>query len=93
MNSGNHTFELQMRINRARVEFCYLSNQTIKCALFVRLFFVYGNKRGIREGDMEENSGMPDFLKKKERLCGIRTPTPLQTVIGVKCFAQRTCFI
>ena len=62
VNSGNHTFELQMRINRVRVEFCSLSNQTIKCALFVRVIFVYGNKRGIREGDMEKNSGMPDFL-------------------------------
>ena len=91
MNSGNHTFELQMRINRVLV--CHLSNQTIKCALFVRVVFVYGNKRGIREGDMEKNSGMPDFFLKKERLFGIRTPTPLQNVIGVKCLAQRTCFI
>ena len=62
MNSENHTFELQMRINRARVEFCHLSNQTMKCALFVRLFFVYENKRGIRESDMEKNSGIRDFL-------------------------------
>ena len=62
VNSGNHTFELQMRINRVRVEFCHLSNQTIKCALFVRLFFVYGNKKRIREGDMEKHSGMLDFL-------------------------------
>ena len=62
VNSGNHTFELQMRINQVLVEFCHLSNQTIKCALFVRVIFVYGNKRGIREGDMEKNSGMPDFL-------------------------------
>ena len=65
VNSGNHTFELQMRINRVRVEFCHLSNQTIKCASFVRLFFVYGNKRGIREGDMPKKiAGCLIFFKK-----------------------------
>ena len=42
-----------------------VSFQTKLCALFVRLFFVYGKKRGIRESDMEKKkSGMRDFLKK-----------------------------
>ena len=80
-----------MQINRARVD-CHLSNQTIKCALFVRLFFVYGNKRGIRESDMEKKIAGRGIFFKKGAFVWDQDPHPLADRDWSKMLGSKNVF-
>ena len=56
---------------------CWVLSPFKQSALFVRLFFVYGKKRGIRESDMEKKiAGCGIFFKKKSVRVGSGPPPP-----------------
>ena len=64
-----------MQINQMHIKGYFLSNLSVACAFlafyFVLFFFFFGNQKGW------------GILGEKEQECGIRTPSPFQTLVYV----------